>query len=76
MLATGDEIKPAKLWDVMTGQLRHTLSKHKASIRAVFSPDGRTLATSGDRKVALWNTETGELKYMLTGSTEWPFGFT
>ena len=56
------------LWDVATGQRRHTLPAHTDAITALaFSPDNRTLASGGywslDAKstIHLWDIQTGHL---------------
>jgi WD40 repeat protein len=50
-----------RLWDVATGQERHTLPGHTWWIYGLaISPDGRNLASaSHDSSVRLWDPETG-----------------
>ena len=60
------------LWDTVTGNLRATLT-HSGHVRSiVYSPDGGTIATSGehywDGTVRLWDTVTGNLRATLTHS--------
>jgi WD40 repeat protein len=53
-LATGSTDKTVKIWSFPEGQLLHTLEKQ---VHAVFSPDGKALATIGSNsRVSLWNT--------------------
>ena len=55
------------LWDLETGQRRHTLAAHTGSILALaFSPDGQTLASGGywsgdaENTIQVWDIHTGE----------------
>ncbi len=59
----------ARLWDVETGQVIHTLTGHTAGIRNVaYSPDGKYLLTgSADKTARLWDAQTGQELYTLTG---------
>jgi WD40 repeat protein len=57
--------------DATTGRVVHTLTGHTADvIAAMFSPDGRRLATaSSDRTIKLWDTATGRDVFTLLGHT-------
>ena len=53
--------KTARLWDVNSGKLIHTLEGHEAEVySAVFSPDGSKILTSG-KTVKLWDSCNGKL---------------
>jgi WD40 repeat protein len=64
MLASAGTDHTVRLWDVQTGELRHTLSGHEFIVGAVaFSPDGRTLVSgSWDQSIKLWEVSTGKLR--------------
>ncbi|HEV2827104.1 MAG TPA: WD40 repeat domain-containing protein [Pyrinomonadaceae bacterium] len=65
------------VWDPETGTLRAVLSGHGGMVlNAVFSPDGRLIATSGhdypvteslESSVKVWDARTGVLERELTG---------
>ena len=61
LLATGSTDWTAKVWDLASGKLRHSLDGHREAVLAVaFAPDGRTLATScRDGKARLWDVAAG-----------------
>jgi WD40 repeat protein/serine/threonine protein kinase len=63
-LASASRDGTIRLWDTRTNSLREIASlKHgREALRAVFSPDGRMLATSGmERYVRFWGLSTGAM---------------
>lgn len=58
--------KEADLWDLEAGRLKRTISNRYDIESLAIAPDGRTLATAGDRlksttgRVSLWDVSTGE----------------
>jgi WD40 repeat protein len=59
-----------RLWHIDSGDVLHTLEGHSHSVNCfTFSPDGRTLASTGsyDKTILLWNIQTGQLLHTLTG---------
>jgi WD40 repeat protein len=87
--AGGSEFKPernggktsaqVKLWDVAAGKELSELTGHTNKVfSAVFSPDGRTLATgSADQTVRLWDVATRKQRAVLEGHTDavWSVAF-
>ena len=62
--------KTVRLWNVITGELRHTLEGHTFDVNSVsFRPDGKILASAGDQTVRLWNVITGGHLRTLHGHT-------
>jgi WD40 repeat protein/serine/threonine protein kinase/tetratricopeptide (TPR) repeat protein len=57
------------LWDTATGRERMVLGGH-SPWQVVFSPDGKTLASSGQEtgSLILWDVATGMPRYMIAGS--------
>ena len=58
LISTPDQL--IRLMNVSTGLELQTLSGAMDFSSVTFSPDGKTVAFSGKRKIRLWNTETGE----------------
>lgn len=58
-----------RIWDLKSGETLRMLGRHLSPVSSLaILPDGR-LATGGeDRKVLLWNIETGELQATLQGA--------
>ena len=74
-LATGSNDSTARLWDVASGTLLHTLSGHTSSVyHLAFSPDGAMLATgSYDITARLWNVASGTLLHTLRGHSSYVY---
>jgi WD40 repeat protein len=63
----GSRDSTAKVWDVGTGTLLHSLEGHSHYINSVaYSPDGSTLATASfDDTAKVWDVDTGALLHSL-----------
>ena len=61
-----------RLWDVVSGNLIHTLTGHTGRVESVsFSPDGNKIAAGGyDNTVRLWDVASGTSIHTLTGHTD------
>ena len=72
IVAIGSSDGNIYLSDLNTGELKFTLTGHSEDVqRVVFSPDGKTLASSSylDETVRIWDVRTGEHKRTLTEHT-------
>ena len=70
-LATGSRRGELHLWDVASGTHKAELLGHPSRIFfVVFSPDGKTLASSGQDKLYLWDIDSGTRKLSITGHTD------
>ncbi|MEA5420041.1 protein kinase [Spirulina sp. CCNP1310] len=68
-LITGSADRTLKIWDLNSGDLRHTLEGHGSFINAVeITPDGQFVITgSADRTIKVWRVEDGHLERTLSG---------
>ena len=68
MLVSTCNNEKAEIWDAQTGHLRISLKVPDRDLpiyRAIFSPDGRILATADAARVQLWDARTWQLHTML-----------
>ncbi|HPZ08316.1 MAG TPA: protein kinase [Candidatus Eremiobacteraeota bacterium] len=68
--AAGDKIN---IWDMNTKEIVFTLKSHTDMVETLsFSPDGLMLVSGGrDRKIKLWDIETGKLVNSVSGHISW-----
>jgi WD40 repeat protein len=70
-LVSADYAGEIRVWDPITGAVRHTLTGHTDSVSAlVVAPDGSWLASAGkDGEICVWDPATGAVRHTLTGHT-------
>jgi WD40 repeat protein len=59
------------LWDLTTGKLHHLPGQPRYSGSAVFTPDSKTLATSSDHGVILWDVASGKVSGRIGKPYDW-----
>ncbi len=66
-----------RFWDANTGEHLKSITPQEPTHSIAYSPDGRRLASSHDRKINLWDTETGKLTATFTGHNDsiYPIAF-
>jgi WD40 repeat protein len=68
-LAASDDTGFVKIWESATGELIAALATAGGAV--AFSPDGKTLLTGGnDATAKLWDLESFQERFVLTGHTE------
>jgi WD40 repeat protein len=72
LIATASRDGTARIWDLKTGRVLHTLVGHRAAVTSIaFSPDGKDVLTaSADHDARLWDAKTGAPLQVL----RWHFG--
>ena len=75
IIASGSTTGIINFWDADTGQYIKTLNGLRDGFvepadSLVFSPNGRTLASSGHDSIRLWDVQTGEHKMQLAKQTD------
>ncbi|MXV76932.1 WD40 repeat domain-containing protein, partial [Candidatus Poribacteria bacterium] len=71
ILASDDTDNNIRLWDADTGQLQKIIEIDSDYLFSfTFSPDGKTIATTGYQQILLWDVETGQLRKTLKGPAD------
>lgn len=62
------DFSDARVWNLRTGQLYHTLQGHSSTIRCLKIRDSKTAVTgSRDASLRIWDIEHGRLKHLCLG---------
>jgi len=69
MLASGSDDGTAQIWNVATGQVKHTLGSHLGCVYIIsFSPHcSKLVSASNDCAVRLWSVSTGQVEQSFRG---------
>jgi WD40 repeat protein len=69
--ASAGEDGAVKLWNLATGQVRHSLNAHTDAVYGLaFSPDGKLVASgSRDGTIALWDVARGAVVHAMLGNS-------
>jgi len=66
--ASGADKHPIRVWDVQSGELVLAIPFGRNVYRAVYTPDGREIITTGtDRTIQFWNSQTGRKESSIEG---------
>ena len=63
-LTSGSWDGTAKIWDVETGQCKHTLEGHSHAVSVLTLPNGVTITGSQDKKIRLWYNGRMEKEFL------------
>lgn len=68
ILVTGGCDRVARVWNLTTGEIIHTLRGHVSTIRCLKVRDDKLAVTgSRDTTLRIWDIETGELRHVCAG---------
>ena len=68
-LYTASEDKTVRVWDVESGEENHQLKLPHSQLAMALSPDGSVLATSGTKRIGIWETTNWTNIKQLDGHT-------
>jgi len=70
--ALGSREGGVRLLDLRSGRVRKFEGEHESGdeMRMAFAPDGRTLVTSNETEVFVWDVESGQIRERLTAHTD------
>lgn len=63
-LVSGSWDGTAKIWDVETAQVKHTLGGHSHAVSVLTLPNGITITGSQDKKIRLWYNGVMEKEFL------------
>ncbi|MDE0484042.1 MAG: WD40 repeat domain-containing protein [Candidatus Poribacteria bacterium] len=70
MLASTGYTETIRIWNIENGTNRMISTPDNSVMSMMFSPDGKTLASSNRKKVRLWDIKTAKFKVSLEDTTD------
>lgn len=68
-LITGSRDNTAKIWNINSEELLHTLKGHTDPINSVAATENEVITASDDNTAKIWDINTGQLRHTLKGHT-------